>query len=145
MTATLKKLVGEAGAGHDKSHGSDTIYDVFKALAEASGEVLPAYQVTVAAATIASLIADKATTLAAFNVAVATTGTAGATTVQAQVNGSMVSELTVDNTDADGTKVSATPAQAIAAGDLVELVVTAAPTAGAGLTATARLKPVTVE
>lgn len=33
MTTKIKKLVGDAGAGMDKSHGSDTLYDVVAALA----------------------------------------------------------------------------------------------------------------
>jgi hypothetical protein len=33
MAATLKRLVGEAGAGQDESHGSDRVYDVLKELA----------------------------------------------------------------------------------------------------------------
>ncbi|NNL18785.1 MAG: hypothetical protein HKP37_08615 [Boseongicola sp.] len=32
--ATLKKLVGDAGAGIDDSQGFDNLYDVLKALAE---------------------------------------------------------------------------------------------------------------
>jgi hypothetical protein len=32
MTTTLKKLIGEAGAGFDQSHGSDRVYDVLAAL-----------------------------------------------------------------------------------------------------------------
>jgi hypothetical protein len=145
MTATLKKLLGNAGAGLDDSMGFDNLYDVLKALAEVAGDHLHAYQDTIATATIASMIADKAGTLTSFRIAAATTGTANDTDVQVQVNGVNKQELTIDNTDADGTKKSATLAVAIAAGDLIELVVTAAPTAGAGLTASATVLPVTIE
>lgn len=34
MSVTLKKLVGEAGAGIDESNGSDRLYDVLKALVD---------------------------------------------------------------------------------------------------------------
>ena len=145
MTATLKKLMGEAGAGFDDSMGFNNLYDVLVALAEVAGEKMHAYQDTIATATIASMIADKAGTLSSFRIAAATTGTAGDTDVQVQLNGVSQQELTIDNTDADGTKKSATLSVAVAAGDLVELVVTAAPTAGAGLTASATILPVTIE
>lgn len=32
MTVKLKRLVGDAGAGMDKSHGSDRVYDVLEAM-----------------------------------------------------------------------------------------------------------------
>lgn len=32
MTATLKQFMGEAGAGLDKSHGTDRLYDVLLGL-----------------------------------------------------------------------------------------------------------------
>lgn len=32
MTVKIKKLIGDAGAGMDKSHGSDTVYDILAAL-----------------------------------------------------------------------------------------------------------------
>lgn len=40
MAVTLKKLVGEAGAGIDESHGSDTLYDVLKALVTAQNALI---------------------------------------------------------------------------------------------------------
>jgi hypothetical protein len=145
MTATLKSYMGRGGGGLDDSMGFDNLYDVLKALAEVAGEKLHAYQATIATATIGSMIADKAGTLTSFRIAAATTGTANDTDVQVQVNGVNQQELTIDNTEADGTKKSATLAVAIAEGDLIELVVTAAPTGGAGLTASASVLPVTVE
>ncbi len=33
MTTTIKKTIGDAGAGIDQSHGSDTLYDAIKAIA----------------------------------------------------------------------------------------------------------------
>lgn len=33
MTTTIKKTIGDAGAGIDQSHGEDTLYDAVKAIA----------------------------------------------------------------------------------------------------------------
>ncbi len=33
MTTTIKKTIGDAGAGIDQSHGEDTLYDAVNALA----------------------------------------------------------------------------------------------------------------
>lgn len=145
MTAILKKLMGEAGAGLDDSTGKDNLYDVLKALAEGAGQSLTAYQATIATATIAALVADSAFKIRSLRVAVGTTGSAGATTLQVHLNGASQGELTVDNTDADGTKASLSLNVDVVAGDLLELVVSAAPTSGADLAATARLSAVTVE
>jgi hypothetical protein len=64
-------------------------------------------------------------------------GTAGATTVQVRKNGVSAGEVTIDNADPDGTMktVGINPAVTLAAGDMVDLNVSAAPTAGSGLAA----------
>jgi len=142
---TLKKLVGEAGAGLDESNGSNRLYDVLKAFAEALSEMVSAHQATIATATIASVVVDKPTRLDSLRTAIGTTGTADSTTVQVHKNGVSQGELTTANTEADGTEKSATLAVDLVAGDLVELVVSAAPTGGAALAATARMRPVVVE
>ena len=40
MAVKLKRLVGEAGAGLDESHGTDNLYDVLKALADAQNDLV---------------------------------------------------------------------------------------------------------
>jgi hypothetical protein len=40
MAKTLKKLLGEAGAGLDDSIGIDTLYDIVKALAETQNSLV---------------------------------------------------------------------------------------------------------
>jgi hypothetical protein len=144
---TLKKLLGIAGAGIDESYqDSDTLYDVLKALVEGAAPAVSAYQATVATAIIGGMIVDDdESSLTALRTSVGTTGTAGATTLQVHVNGVSVGELTTDNTDADGIKKSLALDVALAAGDLVELVVSAAPTGGADLIASVHASAVTVE
>jgi hypothetical protein len=53
MAVTLKRLVGNAGAGSDESHGTDTLYDVLKALADTQNDM---------AAQVNQIIADVVTT-----------------------------------------------------------------------------------
>lgn len=145
MTATLKKFLGEGGAALDDSHGFDNLYDVLKALAEVAGEKLHAYQATIATATIGGMVCDKAGTLTILRTSVGVCGTAGDTDVQVHLNGVSQGELTTDNADADGIKKSLAFAVTVAAGDLIEIVVTAAPTAGSDLVASVTVLPVTVE
>ena len=40
MAVTLKRLVGEAGAGFDRSMGFSNVYDVLKALAQAQADLV---------------------------------------------------------------------------------------------------------
>lgn len=145
MTATLKKSLGEGGAFIGDSHGDDNLHDVLTALAEGPNAVT-AYQATVAAAVLTGLVAYTAQKLKSFSIAVATTGTAGSTTVELNVNGVAVAELTIANTEADGTVKHTVPTDVdVEVGDIVTIEVTAAPTAGAGLVASASLSSVSVE
>ena len=107
-----------------------------KALAGGAGP-LSAVQATVATATIGALVVDKPCKLTNFRTSVGTTGTAGSTTVQVHKNGVSQGELTTANTEADGTKKSLDLDVDCVAGDLIEFVVSAAPTAGAALAASA--------
>ena len=145
MSKILKKSLGDAGAFVDDSSGKDNLYDVLKALAQSGGQSLSAQQATIATATIGGLVAYGETQLQSLAIAVGTTGTAGSTTVQAHVNGVSQGELTVANTEANGIAKTLVLAVDLVAGDLVELVVSAAPTGGADLTATARMSGVVVE
>lgn len=141
----LKKFLGEAGAlVGDKSMGLDTLYDVLKALAERSAS-LTAYQATVATATLNGVVLDKPHKLTGLRTAVDVCGTAGSTTVQVHKNGVSQGELTTANTEDDGTKKSLELDVDCVAGDVIKLVVSAAPTAGTGLTGSAVLEPVEVE
>ena len=144
-TATLKRLLGEGGAGIDDSMGFDNLYDVLKALAESAGDVINAYQATIATATIGGAVIHTANKLVSLRTSVGTCGTANSTTVQVHVNGVSKGELTTAHDETDGTKKSLELDVDLAVGDLVELVVSAAPTAGADLVATARALPITVE
>lgn len=143
-TATLKQWIGDAGSGMDKSHGGDRLYDVLKAIAEALSQLLTAHQATIATATLSGLVVDKATKLIGLRTEVGVCGTADDTTVQVHLNGVSQGELTTGNAEADGTKKSLVLDVDLVAGDVVELVVSAAPTAGDTLNATAILNPITI-
>jgi len=145
MTApTLKKYMGEGGAGLDDSTGQDNLHDVLAAMA-AAGRNLDAYQAAIAAATIGGCVADADGVLDNLRTLVGTCGTAGSTTAQVHVNGVSKGELTTAHDAADGIKKSLDLNVAISAGDLIELVVSAAPTDGADLVASAHISPVVVE
>ena len=144
-TKTLKQLMGTGGAGLDDSMGYDNLYDVLKALAAGLSEMATAYQATVATATIGGMLANSSCKLTSLRTSVGTCGTAGDTTVQVHLNGVSQGELTTGNAEDDGTKKALTLDVDLVAGDLVELVVSAAPTAGADLVASARAQPITVE
>lgn len=145
MTATLKKYLGTGGAGLDDSTGFDNLYDVIKALAEVAGEKLNGHQDTIATADVVGMICDKPGTLTNLRTSVGVCGTAGDTTVQVHKNGVSQGELTTGNAETDGTKKTLALAIAVIAGDLIELVVSAAPTAGTGLDISASVLPVTIE
>jgi len=94
------------------------------------------------------MVVDKdGQVLDTLSIDLAVCGTAGQTDVQVRVNGVAKATLTITNAEADGIfKVSTTPINlALAKGDVVDINVSAAPTGGTGLSATARLRPVTVE
>jgi len=151
MTATLKKDLGKAGAFMDESGGyaNQRLYDVLVELAH-DDIGLDAFQGTIAVASIGGKIINRACKLVGLRTSIDVCGTADSTTVQVHLNGSAVTgaEATTAHDDADGTKqdVELSSAVALAEGDYVELVVSAAPTAGSNLAATAVIKPdITVE
>lgn len=150
MTVTLKKVLGEAGALLGDSSGFDNLYDVLAELAQGCAGDLDAFQGTIAVASIGGKLMRRAGKLVGLRTSIETCGTADTTTVQVHKNGVAVSglELSTAHDEADGTKksVSLSTPVALVAGDLVELVVSAAPMAGANLAATAEVLPdITVE
>lgn len=153
MTAILAKDLGKAGAFLGDESGPYTaklLRSVLLELAQGGGGNLDAHQDTIATATIGGKLITRASKLVGLRTSAEVTGTAGSSTVQVHVNGSAVTgaEATTANTEADGTKkaVALSSSVALVAGDLVELVVSAAPTAGSGLDATAEILPdITVE
>ena len=149
MTATLKKDLGKAGAFlGDESGGyaHQLLRDVLVELAQGSAGSVDAYQATIATAIIGGKLVNRAGKLKGLRTSVGTCGTANSTTVQVKVNGTSKGELITAHDAADGIKQSLALDVALAAGDLVTLVVSAAPTAGADLVASAVLtSDVTVE
>lgn len=143
---TIKKWMGKAGAGLADDHGYDDLYDVLTELAKGGAENVSSYLATIATGLLGAMVVGQAGKLNSLKAAVGTTGTAGATTVQVLVNGVSKGEVTVDNTDADGTVATDDELDIdLAVDDVVQLSVSAAPTGGADLVATARISSVVVE
>jgi hypothetical protein len=92
------------------------------------------FQATIAAASVAGMLASRKLKLKAVQAKCGVCGSAGQTDVQAHVNGTLVpgATVTIDNADADGTIKTAGPSSEtiINPGDTVEIVVSAAPTGG---------------
>jgi hypothetical protein len=68
MAKTLKKLLGEAGAGLDDSIGIDTLYDIVKALAETQNDLVAQFnqlRTDYDAETVAAHTATSATAVTA--------------------------------------------------------------------------------
>ncbi len=144
-TATLKKSLGEGGAFIGDSHGEDQLLAVLTALANASGEPLSFKQAIATTGIKASILADVASKLGNLIIKVGTTGSAGQTDIDVNINGVQVGQLVVTNTEANGISKTLKLGDAVAAGDLIEIEFTAVATANADVTATVRLNPVTVE
>lgn len=144
-TKILKKALGEAGAFIDDSSGKDNLIDVLTALASL-GEKATGAQAAPAVAVLESFLADKTQDMdASLQFQMGTTGTAGSATANLKVAGVVVATATIASTELDGTTKAALGTVSVKAGELVELDVSAIPTAGADLVATGRLKPVSVE
>ncbi len=143
--ATLKRSLGEAGAFLDDSNGQDNLIDVLQAMAASSGETIGYSQATPTTGIKGALLCDTPTQLANVYMKAGTCGTAGTNTVAVLVNTVSVATLSIGNAEADGTYKGLAIDLDLEAGDLVELQVTAVGTGVANLSATVRLKPVTVE
>jgi hypothetical protein len=96
-------------------------------------------QATVATATLSGFIAQRPLRLRGLRGRIAVAGTAGTTTVEVHLNGTVISGATasVANTVTDPGIFSVAVNAAIAPGDAITLVVTAAATAATGLVASA--------
>lgn len=149
MIATLKAWLGSAGSLLDDTAGlvGARLYDILQALAEGSSDTLTGFLATPAVAVMNSIVVDKPTKLRNLRMHVGTTGTADSTTCRVLVNGSAVSgaTLTIANTEADGSSDTVDLNTALAAGDLVQIDLSAIPTGGADATVSCRMNPVTVE
>lgn len=145
MTVKLKKALGDGGAGLDSSHGSDTLYDLLKELVGNLSEALSARLAAAATGVMAATVIQNPTRLVGLAIRIADAGSAGTTTVQVRVNGQAVGSLSIGNAEANDTYKALELDEALEEGDLVDINVSAAATDGAGLVATARLRPAAVE
>lgn len=143
--ATLKRSLGEAGAFFDESNGEDNLLAVLQAMAASSGETIGYSQATPSTGIKGAILCDSPTKLANVYMKATVAGTSGSSTVAVLVNSVSKATLSVGNAEADGTAKGLAIGLDLEAGDLVELSVTAVATAATGLSATVRLKPVTVE
>lgn len=153
--AQLKQYVGEAGAGLDNSHSPRNgarVYDVLKQLALGKPLVNAYVPGTIATGVLARTPITAPDTLRELVVRIDVCGSAGQTVVQARLNGVLVANgaLTVDNAAVDPTQVKiALGANGagvdVKDGDIVDINVSVAPTAGTGLSAVIRSSPVDIE
>jgi hypothetical protein len=146
----LKKLLGEAGGGADKSHGtSNQLYDLL--LAFISGFQLNAIQVGAITATVkGGMVMRAGGKLGKLVVNIGTCGTAGSTVVSVLKNGvALATTVTVAHNATDGSTAEADLSTLATAeyvtGDLIQISVTTAPTNGADLTASLGYSPVVAE
>jgi len=149
----LKQGLGDAGAELDASHSSSALptklYEILKHLAQPKPR-LSAMQANVATGVLARLPISQPDTLRELVVNLDVCGTAGNTTVEARVNGTVVGTTTIANTAADPTKVTVTLGTGgagvdVKSGDVVDINVSAAPTAGTGLAVSITANGVQIE
>lgn len=101
--------------------------------------LLSGFLVTVAAGTIGGLVAHRAMRIRSLRLGINDAGSAGTTTLQIHINGSSVGSVSIANTDTNGTSTALGLDQAVAVGDRVELVLSAAATAATDAAALAVL------
>lgn len=158
--ALLKQGLGDAGAEVDASHSASVLptklYDLMKALCLPKPMLSVHFAGTVVTGVLARLPITKPDCLRELVVRLDICGSAGATTVQVRVNGSLVANgaLTIDNAAADPTQSKITLGAGgpnggagvdVKDGDIVDINVSVAPTAGSGLSATIYGGPVGIE
>jgi hypothetical protein len=132
---TLKKTVGDGGGGADRSHGSDTLYDVLKSMAKEPRLLTSARLGTIATGVFHKFVASGKRKLLEFVVEVEVCGSAGSTVVELRQNGTVIGTLTFANTDPDPTTKRVAVTTFLADGDRVDFNVSTAPTGGTGLSA----------
>lgn len=141
---TLKKLIGDGGAGLDQSHGSDWLRKVLADICNEKRVLGNAYLGTVATGilnggSVAAVRPDGSKHVrkpVLMSAELDVCGSAGSTTVQFRVNGVSVASITFANTDPDpSTKTVAITTQ-LNDGDYWDINVSAAPTGGTGLRVT---------
>lgn len=143
-TANLRYGLGEGNSLLASDHGDDSLYHVLLAQ-QTVAETLNAWMATPTTGVKAQCVMDKASRLDSLYVNVATTGSAGATTVEVNVNGVQKAVVTIDNADADGTGSGMDLSDldvVLAVNDVVSLEFVAVATDAAGVTATARVRAV---
>lgn len=144
--AILKQGLGEAGAYLDDANGNSTnLVGILQALAASSGENIGYSQATPTTGIKGAIVVDAPTTLSNVYVRAGTAGSSGVSTFKVNVNGVQVSAISIDNAEADGTAKGLAIGRELEPGDLVELEVSAVATGAAGLAATVRIRPVSVE
>lgn len=145
---TLKRSSREAQSFSDESNGRpSSVYEVIKSLAENPPFTVKAHLAVIATGILTTAYTEKATRLRKLWTRAAVCGTAGSTTVQVLVNGVLATgaTATIANTDTDGALVETDLDVAVPAGARIDLSVSAAPTAGTGLSVQADFNALTVE
>lgn len=151
MTApVLKKSLGEGGAFIGDSHGDDNLLAVLTNMVKA-GTPLAVRQATIATGILIRMVMQFDGVIGDLGLTVGTTGTGGSTQVVINKGGTVLATTpaAVANTDADGisssTDLSTDPAAAFVKGDIIDIEVTVAPTAGADLDVALHLRPASIQ
>lgn len=147
---TLKKFLGEAGGQQSDDLGGDRLYDLLLALVKQGQTVVATNASTITTGVKATTIALFDGALGNISVRAGTGGSAGATVVSVIKNGvTLATTISSDNALADGAVVqgdlSADPLAAVTKGDIIQISVTTAPTAGANLDVALQIRPALIQ
>lgn len=142
---TLKQGLGEAGAYLGRSVGGDNLYDVLKAIAQGSPTSIAFNLTTLSAGIKAVQLLGSDMKACRLFMYIGTSGTVGTTTVQVLNDGTVIGELSIANTEPDGTQKTLDINTELQEGDRISLNVSAFATGGANLTASLGLCAVNIE
>lgn len=145
---TLKSIMGEAGAGMDLSHGSNTLKDVLTALINGWPPFMTVRQDPTVGIPIAAVVPVSGRYNVELKVNVVDSGSAGSTTVIAALNTVEIegSEVTIGNADPNDTTVTSLVEDVeLEEGDVLSIQVTAADASSTLGTYSLFLRPVAVE
>lgn len=144
----LKKILGEAGAGVDLSHGSETLRDVLVALVGMGPPFMTVRQDPTVGIPVAAVVPEGGRYDIELAVNVVDSGSAGSTTVRATLNAAAItgSSVTIGNADPNNTTVTSTVEDVLLeAGDVLAIEVTAADASSTLGTYSLYLRPVRAE
>lgn len=151
MTApVLSSSLGEGGAFIGDSHGNDNLLAILTNIVKA-GAPLAVRQATIATAILIRQVAQFDGVIGDIGLHATVCGTAGSTVVKVNKNGTALATFptAIEHDDADGTSsstdLSGDAEAAFVAGDIIDIEVTTAPTAGENLDVVLHLRPASIQ